>query len=793
MRNSKKTIISCTIAMSIMFSNTALADTNLFYDGVNHVYTAEPITFMIDDKIINYSTPPIIIEGKTFVPARAAFDEIGADMLWSDETKQMFISYGDKLILLKADDINANVDGTNIAMDLPPKIINDSVMVPLRFFSTALDFEIGWNGNERIAYINSPQQNLTSSTSDSTTESIENADETNAESTSNEVESSSLDEVSTESEPISIENSTLNTENSTLDKIESPPTESSTLDKIENPSTESSTLDEVESSSNESESETTEDIIETEAITVPSNENISNNDVKVINKGDFGVVELINVDMPQNGDETFKILATGNISSISYNLIQDPSRLYIDIENSNSWLDSNISVANSNLVSSIRASQQANLQNVTRIVFDLKSPADYEVYVENQTIIVKFKSASVDKVEFNKTDNEDIIDIFSNSNIWANAMVLSDPNRLVIDIPNTNTNVSNSPIEVDGNFISLITTTNLNGTTRIVLDIKNLLDYQVINNGTQITIKLVKPTYNNIEYKNSNDAPKLILKKQEGLNIDINSITHNDNYSDKIYKLILDNDYSNIYGYGNYKINDNYLNNINIQTVDGKTEITFNEKNIYTCTITEDEQNIYLNVYHPKAVYNHVVVIDAGHGGKDPGAGSNGLVEKNVTLDVSNRLYTLLQNDPDIKPYATRLTDMYPSFDYRTGLANYSADMFVSIHCNSITRSSVSGVQVFYPNPNSERGAKSQQLASYLMEGVTSNTGFPNRPARQSMGYDFYVLRNTQVPACLVEMGFLTSPSDAAKLATEEGRQQVAQGIYEGIKKGFENIEIKRN
>jgi len=257
----------------------------------------------------------------------------------------------------------------------------------------------------------------------------------------------------------------------------------------------------------------------------------------------------------------------------------------------------------------------------------------------------------------------------------------------------------------------------------------------------------------------------------------------------------LPGDYATTYGDGTYKINDTYLNDIKIQNSNGKTELIFSQKNIYAYTIEEDGQNVYINILNPKDVYKQVIVIDAGHGGKDPGTTGNvynGAQEKAINLAVSNKLYALLEADPYIKVYVTRSGDTYPTLTDRVVMANHVADMFVSMHCNSIDNKQISGVQVYYPNPADTRGAISQQLSKIIMNKVTNLSGIPQRGANQPSGYLFKVLKDTKVPAALVEMGFVTNLYDATKLSNANTQQAIAQGLYESIKEAFSTIIPQR-
>lgn len=702
---------------NIILANNSFADTK-----------QEPIKLKVNQAIVNTDVPPVIIDGSVLVPARTVFEEVGAIVLWIKETQEIFITLNNSILILKVDSNTADLNGSIKIMNVPPKIINNSVMIPLRFVAEALNFKIGWNEKERIASVDSiPQEIVIPEINDITQKPTQTAPI----------------EIPTQKEPL---NTPIQGANNEIVRFKSNNTYGS---------------------------------------------NNSNN-TPIIQETN-PTVDIISVDLPKVGDEIFKIGASGKISAVNYGMLQDPIRLYVDIDNSNSKLDANISSTGSNVVTAIRTAQQA--EKVSRIVFDIPSGQNYNVYLsEDRTNVnVEFKPIWIEEITFQNIAGQDIINIYSNGIFKPIITQANNPNTITIDVPNSISAIGENAINIAGNMTSVLRTSQFNSNTvRLILDTKKLVDYEVSSNELCTTIKMTEPTYKNISYENNN-TPTIVLKKDTNYNIDINSIKHSDKYLEGYYKITLPNDYSNLFGYGEYKINDTYLKSVLINNNDGSTEFKFNQKDVYAYMITEDAQNIYINVLNPKQVYKNIVVIDAGHGGEAPGNVNNGLTEKVITLDVSNRLYLLLEADSNIKAYATRTTDVNTPWLERTELPNHLADMFVSIHCNSLANSSknytsVSGVQVFHPNPSDSRGAMSEQMSAIFRETVSNKLGIPIRPADQTIGYDKWVLRKTTMPACLIEMGFLTNTVDATKLASAEGRQAAAQGIYEGIKKAFSTL-----
>lgn len=178
-----------------------------------------------------------------------------------------------------------------------------------------------------------------------------------------------------------------------------------------------------------------------------------------------------------------------------------------------------------------------------------------------------------------------------------------------------------------------------------------------------------------------------------------------------------------------------------------------------------------------------VVVIDPGHGGQDPGAiGIGGLQEKQVILSIGLQVASLLEKR-GIKVVLTRSDDRFVDLAPRVTLAErVNAKAFVSIHANSISlgRPDVSGLETYRARNGSASG---QRLAQLIHNSILKSVNVRDRGVRSA---GFYVLRNTSMPAVLVEVGFVTGREDAARLASSTGRRLLAQAIAQGILQYFQ-------
>ena len=175
------------------------------------------------------------------------------------------------------------------------------------------------------------------------------------------------------------------------------------------------------------------------------------------------------------------------------------------------------------------------------------------------------------------------------------------------------------------------------------------------------------------------------------------------------------------------------------------------------------------------------IFIDPGHGGPDPGAVSNGVTEEFVNLNVSLELARLLRDAGfDVRIYRTTsdenvLENKNADLRNRAETANrWGADYFISIHTNSSANTAAQGVEAYVYR----LGTASERLGQSIVDSVSENLGSRNRGVMQA---NFAVLRRTNMPAVLVELGYLTNPTEALNLNSPAWQRAVAAAIFEGI------------
>lgn len=166
------------------------------------------------------------------------------------------------------------------------------------------------------------------------------------------------------------------------------------------------------------------------------------------------------------------------------------------------------------------------------------------------------------------------------------------------------------------------------------------------------------------------------------------------------------------------------------------------------------------------------VIIDPGHGGRDKGAYWGGVRESHLALKVANQLEALLKKR-GIRTVMTRRSDVFVSLDRRAAIANrYRHAVFVSIHFNAHTNTSIKGIETFY------WGNTGRIIAGAIQRRMPARLNTKNRGPRR---HGYTVLVKTRCPAVLVECGFISNSNERRRASTVWYQQTAARAIYDGL------------
>ena len=221
------------------------------------------------------------------------------------------------------------------------------------------------------------------------------------------------------------------------------------------------------------------------------------------------------------------------------------------------------------------------------------------------------------------------------------------------------------------------------------------------------------------------------------------------------------------------------------------SEVSMTFDRCYYPQVEEQEEYyiIHLKKYHE--IYDKIVVLDAGHGGKDPGAGAENyrVKESDIALKLLLYLKELLETNTDIKIFCTRTEDVYPTLQERADLAlGMEADFFISWHCNASESSGRSGTQIIY---NAEQGKEdafnSKAFAQLCLDKLlfaleTKSRGLSDRQ-------DLHIVRRATMPVALIETAYLSNPKDLELLKDDEKLKDAAYAVYEAVLTAYEHLE----
>ncbi len=373
-----------------------------------------------------------------------------------------------------------------------------------------------------------------------------------------------------------------------------------------------------------------------------------------------------------------------------------------------------------------------------------------------------------------KTDSDyDYIYIPAKSGISPKITRYENPDRVVFDFKGASFESVGGSITVNGNCVDTVRYSNHESAARVVLDTSDDTQVMVMSDPNGILIRAECSVNEQIVY-DAFSGRVYFDKTYVG-----NGKSVNNGYSVTFTNIKLENQTIKIHDSSIYEIViSNSSNGCNV-TVDGSNKLAYTaEKGFFKSDSPLEDDT---PSFRPNG--EMVIVIDAGHGGSDPGAvgkNSSGKVvaeESKINLAIALLVGEKLQSS-GIEVVYTRDDDTYVKLQERSELANaIECDLFVSIHCNSIENSSIKGTQVYY-HPASEIGTK---LAENIYDKMVDMTGLS--PKQTQNGSHLYVIRTTVSPAVLVETAFISNESDRKYLLSSSGQETIAEAIYQGIMK----------
>lgn len=416
------------------------------------------------------------------------------------------------------------------------------------------------------------------------------------------------------------------------------------------------------------------------------------------------------------------------------------------------------------------------------------------------------KQIQVEAVQAALDQNQYVVTVKANASM-GEVKILHLLDKIVLDIPNSRCLLNASVAVNDNTYVKGIRTSQFTAdTTRIVLDLKSQvkLETSYSNNKQQFYVTLKKDPQNDQTPPNSGETNKpgqgsgsesdttqklelYTVASKPQLNLkgaQTSKIKVTEDYRNRTLTFDLGADYSKEIPNADLKPNDAYVTSISVRT-NGTTKINVITKSVYTYSWVQNKESVAIELIKPREKYYQIVVIDIGHGGSDAGAVGNGLKEKDINYNQGMALFKLLEADPNIKVYMTREQDVYPTLQFRSQLANdIQADLFVSLHNNSAASHVVGTETLYFPSTTDQT---SKNIANLVQNKIIQYCGTVNRGIKARS--DLYVLKTTNMPAILIETGFISNATEAHLINSPAFISNWSQGVYEAIMEGMKLVK----
>lgn len=505
----------------------------------------------------------------------------------------------------------------------------------------------------------------------------------------------------------------------------------------------------------------------------------------------------------ENGSEIFQFVASDKICYVESE-ITSSGTLKVTVHNA---LSSNSGELNIGLplVSSYNIVTNETDKTVT-IEFNLsKSTLNYSISLAEDerilqitvlpnylTKVAGYSNANSDAVILYGIDKEDI-------------ELVDDGGMLIINLPTTTNCIGNQFFyNTDNPYLTYCLLNSISDGSRITVVLNPDTKYYMYSDSTEYTS--IHFTNNTItEVDNGIITPssitageslpddQLLIPLPDG--ITLNDISDQDNYLNTNFILSIRGNHTSFFKqnpiHNPYSVIENSSVYYNSST--NTTNISFDTKLICAYQYDISQGYLIVNVARPSEIYSKIVVLDAGHGGIDPGAIKNGIYEKTLNYTVLNQYAKEYFANSDIKVYYTRLSDVKIDLYERADFASeVGADLFISLHMNANNSSSVSGTQVFYSSLNNTKnaaGLTSNLLGKAMVTNLCNVLGTKNRGVSSS---EFVVVKYNTVPAILIELGFMTNANELKLLTDASFQKKAAKTIYETVVQIFKDYPTKR-
>jgi N-acetylmuramoyl-L-alanine amidase len=776
-----------------------------------------PLSMQIFGKTV---TPaPILYKDKVFVPLRAVGQALGYQVNYGTKSKTMDLISKTHKVTVTVGYINASVNGKSTKMDLAPVLSKESLYVPMSFVQKNFNYAVAFSADKNMVTINKPGtvSNPPAATTPAPTTTTPKPAVANGifvmDKKVNTTEKAMLKggivyipvrlvgenlgyEVnwspSTKTMTLTkqnqsmamVENKTSATVNKTAVKLDGAPFLSG--GRLYAPLTIVSKNLGLAANYDSKQNQVT---INQKPVEVPKPPVTPAPQVPV-NKP--GVANVVNIAYDESGGfPQVNISADSAIASYNAFTMDNPNRLVIDINSAEVRTEAAVKEIQQAGLYRVRIAKKYDDPTIARVVVDLDKHMPYKIVQseDKKTISVLYANV-ITPISYQKEGDMDVIVVNGTSALDTSFMELDNPDRIVLDVKRAVFDDLLQSIPATSSILKTVRIGQFDvGTARVVLDVVPDTYFKVKTEGNTSKIYLSSYPFEFVEYKRYFNTSVLNLSpgKEVSYEVSVDS-------SSNTVNVVIPQDLK--LATKRVDINDNL-----VKYVDYKTELQ-NGSNVTIASIKMQDSieskvisgdtSKLIKVQFQRKITSFqqlTVVVDAGHGGKDPGAvASDGTREKDLNLEVAKKLEKYL-NAMGFKTIMTRKDDTFVELGGRTDIANLNyADFFISVHFNAFNKTTNGIETLYYPNTVSEEyTVNHRKVADIFHQEVVSATGRGSRGinARPNL----YVLNKTKMPAILSELGFMTNPEELALMKTDKYKEDAARALAVSILKYFRDMQ----
>jgi N-acetylmuramoyl-L-alanine amidase len=493
-------------------------------------------------------------------------------------------------------------------------------------------------------------------------------------------------------------------------------------------------------------------------------------------------------DIKINEDNLLSVEATGEIPDARAQYFSESKKMIIDIP-SVVIGNFNLDIEDHPLIKDIKVSQHDLDPVILRIEATMTNGDIFKPLQREKNNLLTFKpgqSSEITDLEY----TEGSFSFTSSSSLNPELFLLESPPRLVMNLYHVNRGEGVlDKIKVDNTLIKNIRTAKFDEqTVRIVADLEELTGYNWVEEqkgGLYYYTVNLENRFAEIKTEDNQDYQYLdILMNSKAIYevkkfnyphrivLDFKNTLNNLNEFEEIEKTSLIKDIRS----SNYQLDDKEVTRLVFELNEYYSHKVGSYENGHGIKIALAKDYFKEEAERRKKIGSHLIVVDAGHGGFDPGAiGINGLEEKVPNLAIAKQV-ALMLGEAKQDVILTRSSDEFHSLQKRVKFANErEADVFVSIHANSFNNSNTGGVETYYNQSNNNQN---RFLAEKIHDKLGRNLGLIDRGIKDS---NFYVIKYTEMPSALIEVAFLSNFREERLLKTKGFQNKVASLIVDGI------------